>query len=618
MKEALLWSPRYFAVAMVTMLGAVAMTVAVSNSHLSAVTRKILQSQAAGRSGVDAVAASVQAALASNGSLTCQSLSSAFNWSSSGSPLGASNAASGEKYDLWYYNDLTSTPPTATWLSAFASDAQQAATGKSVTWPSGTGTCSTSSATTVLSQTSLSIQSAPFYLAVASAGLSTSTANSWATKPNIAVFELNESVTSSFTDGLYGNDYINTPGNLQISGAGSIYTNGQLNCTSTNHYLSGDVWALGGVTSGDCKVSGNLYVTGAVSLTGCSPPDIYESIYSTGNVSMSGGCEVEGNIVSNGTVNFSGGADVLGNIYAFGANGTSNSCGTSTSVCLDSGAGQGSSYQADNVYSANGQVTVANAAIDGTSYSRTAWPSCPVPTGSGVTCSGGELATLPAQAFPSLTNNSAWSGTTVQWDGQTWNYINDQSDTCQTSTGSYQTGTAAKAIYSDIESATSPTLVVTPCAMWFDDFGGKLSGFKLNTNVAIFATGGFNFDNTISTWVTGTGSNDLYLVVPCSTTCATGTLPASAGARTEAKNCNPSSALPTTGDIWLSSQLASVQTFVYTPDNFCTNSSTSMTGQVYSGGYVDMSGGFSLAATTSLSSGLTTGSGWSASVTSMQ
>jgi hypothetical protein len=340
---------------------------------------------------------------------------------------------------------------------------------------------------------------------------------------------------------------------------------------------------------------------------------------------MAGVCEVDGNVVSNSTVDFSSGAWTLGNVYADGtdtiykppvpgkhATYAGNDCGgASTAVCLDSG----HSPQAKSVYSAQGSVTNSNAPILGTANASTAWPSCPVPAGSGLTCNASSFSLPPAQTFPSVYASSSWSGSTVSWDDKTWNYIDDSADAC---TSGYAPGLASVSVYNDIASATSPTLVVTPCVFGLNYFSGVPKPFTINTDIAVFASAGFNFGNWSSVALNGTGSNDFFAIVPCDATCASGHFPQSHRAQSEGSTCNPGSGSPTYGDIWLQSKLTNVKTFLYTPDNICTGSTPAMTGQVYAGGYIDMNGGFAMTADTSISDKVSGSMNWSASVVSLQ
>ncbi len=369
-------------VVMVTMLGAVAVSQAIEGYHTSGVTAKGLQSDSAARAGVDSLVADVANALSNGQDVTCQSLSSSFNAGET-----AVNAASGEGYTLWYYYLQDAGPPSTATLSALATQALDVADGRPN--PGTPGWECTTGSTTVLSAATLSTLTSTQYIAVGAIGTSTSVANGWSQAPEVAVVEVSPDLYN-FTDGVYGGVEINTPGNLQLTGSGPTYTNGAIDCGSTNDYYSGDVWALGGVTSGACQIRGNLFVSGSLTMNGCSAPDVTGGVYATGSVTLEGGCEVEGDVVSNGNVDYGGGAWNLGNIYAFGPNTTAlpDCSGTNTSVCLDSG----KNPESTNVYSASGLIDVKNAPISGSANRNTPWPTCPPPVSSGVSCSGGDLA----------------------------------------------------------------------------------------------------------------------------------------------------------------------------------------------------------------------------------
>jgi hypothetical protein len=558
-------------VLMVTLIGVTAVSQTLDSSYRAAVTNTASELVAAARAGADAEVANLEQEAAAGQSLTC--LSGGAVDSAGG---GAANAASVEEYGLTYYAvDTSASQAVADLAGSETTGPRYSCSGTpTITGPSGAST---------------------WYLAIESVG-TTSAKVYYTAHPTIAVVSFAQGNSANFNDGLYGGEEINTPGNMVMTGSGATYTNGQLQCNSTNHYWAGDVWANGGVTSGDCQIRGNLYVNGAVDMTGCTAPDVTGGIFATGAVWMSGGCEVEGDIVSNGDVAFSGGADTLGNIYAFGRDASSTSlvetslssglstgapvttlpvqalpgsisagttivvtsgsdtqswtasasassgatsisvasqapndaypagsdvetlgspCGTS--VCLQSGAGKGSSYQADNVYSANGTIEDTNAPVSGTQYPNTAWPTCPAPGGSGVSCSGGKLAPLPVQLFPSLSYQAS------MWPSGTWTYYDDSSDTCTSNPNGI--GLASTATYNEIENPSSSHVVIyTPCALQVDDAatGGQL---QIKANMAIFAAGGFFFDNWKTPAVTGGGSCtssskcDVYFVVPCNNSC---------------------------------------------------------------------------------------------------
>ncbi|HET9059973.1 MAG TPA: hypothetical protein VFN61_08635 [Acidimicrobiales bacterium] len=757
-------------VLMVTMIGTVAVAESLNGSHRAASTAKGLQTVSAARAGLDAAIADVQSQLTA-GAISCPSTYSV----NAATASGAVNGASGESYVLAY--KVLSSAPSSSEVARLENGTDGA------TLCSSTGS--------ILTSAQLAAETGTFYIALASQGHTTSSAYNWSTSPySIAVMSLTPEAGASFTNGLYGGQAIDTPGNMVMTGSGATYTNGQLQCSSANHYWAGDVWATGGVTAGDCQIRGNLYVAGSVSLTGCTAPDVTGGIYATGSVGMSGGCEVEGDIVANGDVYFYGGGDTLGNIDAFGTDASSpvmlssslasplstggtitalaiesttisssmpagtqivvqygapgstwhaqtwttsaivssrspvtsipvspqvpnysypagsevESLGTpcGTSVCLTSGAGHGWSYQANNVYTTNGTYQNTNAPIHGSAYvpPSGAWsPACPVPAGSGVTCTGGELAPLPIQLFPTFGYPS------TAFPSGTWTYYDDSGDSCTSNPNG--PGLANPATYNEIENPPSAHLVVyTPCALQLDDAatGGQLT---ITANMAIFAAGGFFFDNWNTPAVTGGGSCtsaspcDVYFVVPCNSSCdnsgagpfpanglgaacPTGVTASLTSLSAALSTSGPISALPVSststalpagatvytssgsnvqswtltaavpagatslpvsaqtpnyaygrrssvtyqqldGDILMTAGVdgSTLKSFFYTPDNFCASgtpgsSGDPITGQIYVGGYVELSSQLFLKADTSLGSIIATApSGYNASVLSM-
>ena len=666
-------------VLMVTLIGVTAVSDTVEGGYRALATNVASELVAAARAGVDAEVANLEAEAAGGISLTC--LSGPGTIDSLGS--GAANAASAEGYTLTYYA-----------VDASASQAVQDLSGNGLVGPR--YECSGTTPTPIIPVP----VSSTWYLAIEAVG-TTKAQVYYTAHPAIGVVRFSEGASSNFNDGMYGGEEIATPGDMVMTGSGATYTNGQLQCNSTNHYWAGDVWANGGVTSGDCQIHGNLYVSGAVEMTGCTAPDVTGGIFATGSVWMSGGCEVEGDIVSNGDVAFSGGADTLGNIYASGTDGNSSSlsetslssplasssavaslpvepltvgmsagatvvvayngqserwnvssrvlsgstsipvtlqtpsyafpagsivetvgtpCGTS--VCLQSGAGSGSSTEAANVYSANGTISVTNAPISGSEFGATPWPTCPVPGGSGVSCSGSALSALPVQLFPSLDYKAS------MWPSGTWTYYDDSGDTCTSNPNGV--GLANAATYNEIENPpSSHVVIVTPCAIELDDAatGGQLT---IKANMAIFAAGGFFFDNWNTPAVAGGGSCsssspcDVYFVVPCNSSCdnsGAGPFPTNG----QGSTC-PSSISSLDGDIWMQSGVdgRSLVSFFYTPNNFCAagpvgTSGDPITGQIYVGGYVELSSQLFLNADVLLGQGIAGASStYSASVVSVK
>jgi hypothetical protein len=623
-------------VLMATSLGMVGMYETLNGSYSAAVTGKSVQVVAAGRAGEDAGIGSIESEVKADDTyvqtgtgtaepITCQSGSktTAFN-----AGVTASNGA-GDSADQAWYSTVYATSGTS---------AANAASDLGETISSGwtAGQCATT-ATTIMTESTFASQSAPWWLAIKSTGSTSSSVYNTA-KSSIAVVEFTPEAsgsTPSFSDGVYVGNDLTMSGNFQMNeisgGPGSppgipTYTSGSLDCQNTGDYEAGDVWAGGtgsSNTSGSCVIgnpssspvlTANLYIfpdptDTAGTVTFANSTTVTGTVYATGNVSMTNGTIKLGNIATNGAVTINGSATpTIGNIYAVG----------NVSINLTGGTISG------NVYSESGTATVTanGGTFKGHAYSATAWPTSPSPcAGSEVTCASGGaglVTPFPSQTFPSLSYSaSQWPGYTVWTDpNDTKTYANGgcSSKVGQSgSTGRYAAGVATNAVYTEIENATSPTVIETPCAIQLDD-GATNGEITIKTNIAIFAQGGFYFDNWTTSAVGGSsGSIDysMYFIVPY-----TGSGPYPVNGEPAITSCPPNGEVPnvyqyksgsySTGDIWLKSGLASnVYGFFYTPDNACTSGNPTLTGQVYVGGNFATGSGWNFTADEAMSSGLT-------------
>jgi hypothetical protein len=627
-------------VLMATSLGVVGMYETLNGSYSAAVTGKSVQVVAAGRAGEDTVIGSIESEVEADDTyvqsgtgtaepITCQSGSntSAFNSNVAGSS-GAGDAADQAWYTTSYATSGTSAANAVSNL------------GQTITSGWTAGQCGTT-ATTIMTESNFASQSSPWWLAVKATGSTSSTVYNTA-KSSIAVLEFTPQAagtTPSFPDGVYVGNDLTMSGNFQMNeitgGPASppgiaTYTNGPLDCQNTGDYEAGDVWAGGtgsGSTSGSCVIgnpssspvlTANLYIfpdstDPAGTVTFANSTTVTGTVFATGNVSMTNGTIKLGNIATNGTVTINGSATpTIGNIYAVG----------NVSINLTGGTISG------NVYSENGTATVTmnGGTFKGHAYSHTSWPTSPSPcSGSEVSCASGGaglVTPFPTQTFPSLTYSAGeWPGYTVWTDpNDTKTYANGG---CSSnvggsgSTGRYAAGVATNAVYTEIENATSPTVIETPCAIQLDD-GATNGEITVKTNIAIFAQGGFYFDNWANSAVQGSNANtkySVYFIVPYS-----GSGPYAQNGEPAISSCPPSGEVPnvyqyksgsySTGDIWLKSGLASnVYGFFYTPDNACTSSTPTMTGQLYIGGNLATGSGWTLTANISMSSNLTQASG---------
>ena len=177
--------------------------------------------------------------------------------------------------------------------------------------------------------------------------------------------------------------------------------------------------------------------------------------------------------------------------------------------------------------------------VYGIKHAGTVWPTSPSPcAGSYVTCdpSGKGLVErhFPSNPFPSLTASN-FSGYSVWADpDQHKTYPSGCSSNVNSSVANTENsskyssayanyrpavGDATYAVYHEIETATTPTVVETPCAFEWDDSATN-GAITINANVAVLAQGGFT---TGGDWANpgvlgqySSSTYQLYMVVPYS------------------------------------------------------------------------------------------------------
>jgi hypothetical protein len=521
---------------------------------------------------------------------------------------------------------------------------------------------------------------------------STTSSSTTTTVPTTTTTTSGSGTYPTFSEGVFAGDELTMNGDFllyEVAGGPPVppgiptYTPGYLDCQNTGDYFNGDVWAgaTGNLTvkrvgtdgtSGSCTIAGNLYLTPEAGPTAAYPgggdpsAEIGSTVFSasttvdgnvylagTGSLSSSGNVTL-GNILTNGSVSLtSGTVKVNGSIYAVG----------NVNVTLNSG-----SSITGNVYSSSGTVTITmnGGSFGGAEYPYTAWPTSPSPcAGSYVTCkpSGNGLVTpFPSNPFPSLTAAN-FPGYSVWVDpNDTSPYPNGCKSNVDSAVASMEnnpsqynpayaadrpaTGDATYAVYHEVETATTPTVVETPCAFEWDDAATN-GMITINSNIAILAGGGFTSGGDWhSPGVQGEYASTtykLYMVVPYS---GTGPFPVNGEPPSALSSCPESSSPPnvyqyasgqySTGDIWLKGgnpafgqdvagsnpQVQNVEVFFYTPDNMCTEANPEMTGQVYVGGFLATGSGWTMTVDPSLapsppsSSSTTTTTGASSSTTS--
>lgn len=589
-------------VVMVTLIGVTAVSETLDSNYQAAVTLKAVDVVAAGRAGVDAEVASLEQEASTGESLTCPT-----GGQVDGAGSGAANASSVESYTMLYY--ATDTTSASNAVSDLASPATRSNCPATITAPA----------------------AKTWYLAVEAVGSTASHAYNTA-RPSMAVLQLTQAASSSFNDAAYTGEDFTPSGNFNMY-LGSVpamtYTAGPLTCQNTANYLAGDVWVESDSsspgTSGSCVIDGNLYVNGSLSVSASTT--VEGTIFATGNVTLVSGSFKIGGIVADGSVTIDSSATTTIAPY----NGTLGDGDVLAQGNIELLGNSNGSSVANYAYSAGGTVTNAGTPVGGASGVHQ-WPAgCTLPIGSAETCVAGGFGPmlntpLPAQSFPSLTYSSG------PFSAPTWTYYNDSTDNCTSNPNG--TGLASPAVYTEIADATTPTVISTPCIVAFGNVTGS-SSQKIQTDIAIFAGGGFWFDYDQPV-VSGTGSCstsspcEAFFIVPCNSACAAGPFPSN-GSGSSCPTKKTSFSLSTLwgsdqGDIWMQAGVdgATVHSFFYTPNNFCGEGSPGTSGdpndgQMYIGGSAILNSQLFLTADTSLFAKLPGASTtWSTSVVAVQ
>jgi hypothetical protein len=224
--------------------------------------------------------------------------------------------------------------------------------------------------------------------------------------------------------------------------------------------------------------SANTYTNG--SLTCANASAIQGNISVQGSFTGTNACSVSGNLSAVGNITEQNSAMIAGSAYSTGNSG----CGTG---------------------STEGNILLTNnSVIDQSAY---AYCSITLKNSSNVNGTSvapdASLSNPPVETFPTLTYSaSAWSAA---------GYTSVTNNTCSGSGSVYNT-------ISGMSSAVSPTVVLTTCALsWANS-----NTISLNQNLAIFSTGGFSMANATTWNSVGTGTHNLYIVVPSTVTCSNG------------------------------------------------------------------------------------------------
>ena len=203
-----------------------------------------------------------------------------------------------------------------------------------------------------------------------------------------------------------------------------------------------------------------------------------------GSVSMAGtftgtnNCTVNGNIVAGGNVSMANSTTATGSVYAGGI-----PCGSPAAMITmaNNSAINQSAYACGSITSNGnvGHITAAN--------------ESPLPAAGAV----------PTETLPIWLNPSTDSSTKSAWQAAGYTIEPD--------------GALCTKVYSDITSATSPTVITTSCPLAWGS-----SSQSLQTNVAIVSTGGFSMTNQNAWKSNNSATRLLYFIVPSPETCLAG------------------------------------------------------------------------------------------------
>jgi len=297
--------------------------------------------------------------------------------------------------------------------------------------------------------------------------------------------------------------------------------------------------------NGDGKNNADVYTN--TSFTCTNNENFYGSLYSQGDITGSNTCTTSGDWWAAGTISATGNGVLGGSAYAGGC--VTPAAGTCTASTAN-GAG--------NISFSSNYSVAKNAIAKGT--------ISPTPCGAGKviqgTCStSANHGAPPYYSFPVVDYNAlAWSqaGYTVH-------------DFTGSSCPAFTPATLA--------AYTSPAVVLTNCNV---DWGKNTWTF--NTDMAVFATGGFGSTNQVTFQSGSATSHNFYMIVPSH---LFGTQ--------SATTCSSNSGNITfTNKTTIDSTTTPLVSFIYTPCNVTINNNQSEVGQVYSGGNVSITNQFTM------------------------
>jgi hypothetical protein len=342
---------------------------------------------------------------------------------------------------------------------------------------------------------------------------------------------------------------LTSTGNTQAAGFGSRVMNALVQMTAVpSAAFDKAIFSQGNLTfsnkstvNGDGKNNANVYTNS--SFTCSNNENFYGNLYAQGDITGSNTCTTSGDWWAAGKISASGNGGVGGSMYAGGCNDTTKGCLATAST-------------AGSITLSSNYSVAKNATAKGT--------ISPTPCGSGHviqgTCStSANPGNPPYQPFPTVNfDSTAWSA---------FGYTSQKND-----------GSNCTQLTSDLQAlatATTPTVITTSCNI---DWGKNTWSF--NTDVAIFATGGFGSTNQTNFQSTSSTVHNFYMIVPTDLI----------NSQT-ATTCNSNS-----GNITFTNKtsMTNLQSFTYTPCNVTINNNQTHVGQVYGGGTVTVTNQFNM------------------------
>ncbi|MHB8681981.1 MAG: hypothetical protein ACYDA2_07800 [Acidimicrobiales bacterium] len=271
---------------------------------------------------------------------------------------------------------------------------------------------------------------------------------------------------------------------------------------------------------------GNLYTNSNVV---CGNNFVVQgSVIAQGSFTGNNNCTVDGNVIAVGNVSLSNNTTIGGNLESTGSSGCA---GAGTVTMQNNATVDQNAYAYCTITLQNNATVVQNKVQHDTTLTN--------PT----------VETFPAVPSPTGTNDG---GAKTAWQGAGYTVVTN--NTCS----------GAGSIYNAIPAYTSPTAVVTTCALSWNNN----SSITLQTNVAVFSSGGFTMSNNTSWQSNNSTTRLLYLIVPSSVS----------GVTTTCSNGNPGISLNNN-----TSFASTINVLYYTPCTMSVANNAAGYGQIYAG-----------------------------------